>query len=105
MTGFFKGDDLIDVITINRPKNTDDITIKKAILQVGTLEPFIEVNPVFPYSISIMRDKSSRLNHLNPIYLGIIYDDENGHENVKRTCVGSLTLAVNNQVVMDVSNG
>lgn len=99
--GFFKGDDLVDVITVNKPKNTDDLTITKAELQVGTLPVFVENNPVFPYPVSIMREKSVKLNNSNPIYLRITYNDTDGHEGIRTTCLGSLVLKANSQVVQD----
>lgn len=99
--GFFQGDDLVDVITVNRPENSDDITITKAELQVGTLPVFVKNNPVFPYSVSIMRNQSVLLAYKNPIYLRITYTDTNGNENVRQTCLGTLTMTVNAQVVRD----
>lgn len=101
-TGFFQGDDLIDIITVNRPSNTDEFAITQAQLQVGNLEPIITDNPVFPYSVSIMRNDSIKLGFSNPIYLRIIFNDADGHTNVRRTCIGSLDLKVNAQVVRDV---
>ena len=98
--GFFKGDDLVDVITVDRPKNTDDFTITEAELQVGILK-FVEENPIFPYTVSIMRNQSVKLNNSNPIYLRITYNDTNGHEGIRTTCLGSLTLKANAQVVQD----
>lgn len=99
--GFFKGDDLVDIITVNKPKNTDDLTITKAELQVGTLPVFVEENPTFPYSISIMREQSTKLDYSNQIYLRITYNDTDGHEGIRTTCLGSLTLKANAQVVQD----
>ena len=101
--GFFKGDDLVDVITINRPKNTDDLTITKAEVQVGNLPTFVETSPVFPYSISIMREQSALLSYSNSIYLRITYNDTDGHENIRTTCIGTLTLNTNDEVIH--SNG
>ena len=101
--GFFKGDDLVDIITVNRPKNSDNLTITRAELQVGNLEPFVEENPVFPYKVSIMRNLSINLQYENPIYLRIYYVGENGTESVRKTCIGSLDLKVNAQVVRDVN--
>ena len=97
--GFFQGDDLVDVITVNRPENSDDITITQAILQVGNLEPIVTDNPIFPYSVSIMHDQSVNLAYDNPVYLGIIYTDTNGHTGVRKTCIGSLTLTANTQTI------
>ena len=101
-TGFYQGDDLIDIITVNKPSNTDDVTITQAQLQVGDLDPIITDNPVFPYTVSIMRDKSVKLNFSNPIYLRIVFNDANGNIGIRRTCIGSLNLKVNAQVVRDV---
>ena len=97
--GFFQGDDLVDVITINRPDNTSDLTITQAILQVGNLEPIITDNPVFPFNVSIMHDQSINLAYDNPVYLGIVYTDTQGHTNVRQTCIGSLTLSTNAQEI------
>lgn len=99
--GFFKGDDLVDIITINRPSNTDDLTITKAELQVGDLDTFVEENPVFPYTVSILRNQSVFLNFNNPVYLRITYNDSNGNENIRQTCLGSLDLLMQAQVVRD----
>lgn len=99
--GFFQGDDLVDVITVNRPSDSDDITITKAELQVGTLT-FVEENPVFPYSVSILRNNSINLQPSNPIYLRVYYLSDDGQETYRKTCLGSLDLKVNRQVVIDV---
>lgn len=98
--GFFQGDDLIDAIIVNKPENSDDITITQAELQVGILK-FVESNPVFPYTVSIMRDKSKLLTSANDVFLRITYNDENGHTGVRTTCLGKLTLNVNAQAVKD----
>lgn len=99
--GFYKGDDLVNVITVNKPKNTDDLAITKAELQVGTLPVFVEENPIFPYKISIMREQSVNLDYSNAIYLRITYNDTDGHEGIRTTCIGSLILKANKQVVND----
>ena len=96
--GIFKGDDLIDVIQINRPSNTDDLTITQAILMIGPLR-FEKNNPVFPYYVSIMREDSAQLDYDNPVYLGIVYTDTQGHTNVRQTCIGNLTLNANAQEI------
>ena len=93
----FMGDDLVDVITVNRPTNTADLTITKCEVQVGNLL-FTEENPVFPYNITIDRTKSVLLTFQNPIYMRIYFD--NG--NTRRTCIGTLTLMAQKQVVQDV---
>lgn len=99
--GFFQGDDLIDAITVNRPKDTEDITIIQCELQVGPLT-IIEVNPVFPYDVSIMREDSVKLGVVNKVYLRVVYNDSQGHTGVRKTCLGELKLKVNKQVVTDV---
>ena len=100
--GFFQGDDLVDVITVNRPSNSDSLTITRAELQVGSLT-FVEETPVFPYAVSILRDKSMLLNYTNPVYLRIYYPNPNNNEiDYRTTCLGSLVLKVNAQVVEDV---
>lgn len=99
--GFFQGDDLVDIIKVNRPENTEGLTITKAELQVGSLAPFVEDNPVFPYTVSIMRDLSTQLTFTNPVYLRIYYLDTSGTNSVRTTCLGSLNLKVNAQVVRD----
>lgn len=96
MTNLFKGDDLIDIITVNRPIGTDSLIITKCEVQVGDLL-FVENEPIFPYKISIDRTKSKTLNYQNKIYMRIYYN--NG--TIRRTCIGTLTLAVNEQVVRD----
>ena len=98
--GYYKGDDLVDVIKVNKPNNTDDLTITKAELQVGSLK-FTENNPVFPYYVSIMHNDSVKLGNINTIYLRITYNDTQGHENIRTTCIGSLSLNVSEQVVKD----
>ena len=99
--GFFQGDDLVDVIKVNQPKNTEYLTITKAELQVGNLEPFVTENPTFPYTVSIMRNDSVKLSYANPIYLRIYYQDPNGDTVIRKTCIGSLNMKVNAQVVRD----
>ena len=101
MVEFFKGDDLIDVITVNMPKGAELLDITKAELQVGNLEPFVNENPTFPYTISIRRNLSAKLNFSNPIYLRIYYLIDNNEE-VRQTCIGSLNLKTLDQVVRDV---
>ena len=93
----FMGDDLVDIITVNRPSNTDDLTITRCEVQVGNLL-YVEENPTFPYNITIDRTKSVQLSYQNPIYMRIYYD--NGA--IRRTCVGTLTLSALKQVVQDV---
>ena len=102
--GFFQGDDLVDIIKVNRPENTAGLTITKAELQIGDLEPFVNVNPTFPYTVSIMRNLSIKLAYTNPIYLRIYYLGTDGNTVVRTTCLGSLNLNVNAQVVRDVAN-
>lgn len=101
--GFFQGDDLIDVITVHRPKNTEELTILQSELQVGPLT-IIEKNPVFPYEVSIMRDDSVKLNILNKVYLRIVYNDDKGNTGVRKTCLGELKLKMNKQVVNDIED-
>jgi len=96
MTNLFKGDDLVDIITVNRPIGADDLVITKCEVQVGSLL-FTENNPQFPYKISILRDKSPKLDYQNPIYMRIYF---NGGQ-TRRTCIGTLTLNANKQVVSD----
>lgn len=98
--GFYQGDDLVNIITINRPLYTDDLTITKAELQVGCLT-FVNENPTFPYSVSILRNQSVELSCSNPVYLRISYLAPNGVTNYRTTCLGTLTLNVNKQVVKD----
>lgn len=95
---FFKGDDLVDVITVNVPKGAEELDIVKAELQVGPLL-FVKENPVFPYTVSILRDKSKFLEYVNPIYLRLYYN--NGSETYRTTCLGSLKLLACAQVVQD----
>ncbi len=102
--GFYQGDDLVDVIQINRPSNSEDLNITKAEVQVGNLT-FVNDNPIFPYYVSIMRNDSVKLYSTNPVYLRIYYTNSNGSETYRTTCLGSLTLKVNAQVVQDVQNG
>lgn len=98
--GFFQGDDLVDVITVNL-KNNDGKTITKAELQVGILT-LINNNPVFPYNVSIYRNDSVKLSASNPVFLRIYYLSDNGQETYRTTCLGTLNLKVNPQVVQDV---
>ena len=98
--GFFQGDDLVDVITVNRPQNSQDLTIIKAELQVGSLT-FVEDDPVFPYTVSIMRNQSILLLPNNPVYLRISFLAQDGTTSYRRTCLGSLDLMCNKQVVRD----
>ena len=101
----FRGDDLVDIINVNRPTGADDLTIIKAEVQVGNLPPFVKENPVFPYTISIWRDQSARLSADNPIYLRIYYMNTDYNVEVRQTCLGSLNLKTVPQVVKDVTNG
>ena len=101
VTTLFRGDDLVDLIKVNRPVNTADKTITRAELQVGNFT-FVEENPVFPYYVSIMRDKSIQLEMFNEIHLRIYYLSENGEETYRTTCIGSLSFKTNPQVVNDV---
>jgi len=96
----YKGDDLINIIKVDRPSNTVNITITKCIVQVGDLA-FTENNPVFPYYISITKAQSKLLDFSNEVYVAIVYNDEAGHTNIKRTCMGYFTLNLNSQVVQD----
>lgn len=96
MTNIFKGDDLVDIITVHRPSGTDSLIITKCEVQVGKLL-FIENEPIFPYKITIDRNKSKQLDYQNDIYVRIYFD--NG--STRRTCIGSLTLSANAQVVRD----
>jgi len=102
--GFFQGDDLVDVIKVNRPEHSDGLNIIRAELQVGSLPPFVEENPVFPYTVSILRDQSVKLAYTNAVYLRIYYPNSDGTETYRTTCLGSLLLKVNAQVVEDVRN-
>ncbi len=95
---FFKGDDLVDVITVNRPKGAEDLEITRAELQVGPLT-FVKDNPIFPYKVSILRNKSMFLDFKNPIYLRLYYNS--GSEVYRTTCLGSLNLTAYAQVVGD----
>ena len=97
MTNVFKGDDLVDIITVNRPTGADEIEIVKDEVQVGSLL-FVEENPIFPYTITIDRNKSKLLDYQNEVYRRIYFN--NG--STRRTCVGTLTLKANKQVVQDV---
>lgn len=101
--GFFQGDDLIDVIHVNRPAKSEGLNITRAELQVGPLT-FVENNPVFPYDVSIMRKDSVKLYSSNPVYLRIYYTNSSGNETYRTTCLGSLMLKVNTQVVQDVQD-
>ena len=96
MTNIFKGDDLVDIITVHRPSGTDSLVIVKCEVQVGKLL-FVETNPVFPYRITIDRNKSKELDYQNEIYVRIYFN--NG--STRRTCIGSLILSANAQVVRD----
>ena len=98
--GFFRGDDLIDVITVDL-KNNEEKTITKAELQVGVLT-IVNDNPVFPYKVSILRDKSVKLECNSPVYLRVYYLSDDGTETYRQTCLGTLNLKVNPQVVQDV---
>ena len=98
--GFFQGDDLIDVITVNLKNNTDK-EITKAELQVGSFT-FVEENPVFPYNVSIYRNDSVKMPFSNPVYLRVYYLSGDGQEEYRQTCLGTLNLKVNPQVVQDV---
>lgn len=97
---YYKGDDLIDIITVNAPTTDLLITISKDEIQIGDLL-FVKENPIFPYTISISREQSKTLNYHNPVYRRVYWDNNS----IRRTCEGTLTLSVNNQVVKDVNNG
>lgn len=98
--GFFRGDDLVDIIEVNRPCNAEDLKIIRAELQVGPLM-FPQDNPKFPYFVTILRNQSINLNNENPVYLRIYYLDDSGKTIYRTTCLGSLNLVVNPQVVKD----
>lgn len=98
-TNRFIGDDLPRLLQVNRPQNTDNITITKSIVQIGDLK-FEGKNPIFPYYISVPRAKCRYLDTKNPIYMGVYYLDANGKE-LFQTCVGSLTLPLNKAVIKE----
>ena len=96
------GDDMPSLLTINRPDNTESITITKTLVQIGSLA-FLNENPTFPYTISIPRNLSKTLNAKNEIYMGVYYLGAN-QEELFRTCKGSLTLNLNPAVIEEKCN-
>lgn len=98
----FIGDDLPNLIQINRPSNTDSLTITKSIVQINGLpKPFVEKSPVFPYTISVHKDLSKHLHETNYIHMGICYIGEDGKE-LFQTCNGELSFRLNEAVIKGV---
>lgn len=104
--GIFKGDDLIDLITINRPNGTDDIEIVKQVVQINKNPDltFEKENPVYPYKISVLRDKSGGLDMENSISSMIYFNAAvDGEPYVAhRTLKGKLSFSANKKIVIEL---
>lgn len=92
----YRGDDTdafgAKFITINL-ENAIGLNITKAEFKCGIIFKTFE-NPVFPLSISLTSQETSKLNFNNACYLAI-YDDLGR----KRTCQGTLTFTTKAKVV------
>lgn len=99
------GDDLINLMTIHisafdefgNPVEADIETVE---LKIGCLDKKF-VRPANPFTIDVMRDESIRLSTQNKCFAAIWYWEEvNGVRTLlKKTCEGTLTLALKPEVV------
>lgn len=99
----FQGDDLIDLIKVNCIRNIPELNITKIIVQLNGDDrlKFENDNPVFPYYISVLRDKSKYLLLRNSVHVKIFYTVTiDGQEyTAERTLYGSLNFPANKEVI------
>ena len=100
MTDQFIGDDLPNLIKVNRPNNTDDIIILATIVKIANVD-YIEKNPVFPYYISPKRCESKKFDIKSPVYMGVWFKENENGETLFKTCIGDLTINFNPQIFKD----
>ncbi len=97
----YRGDNAPHFITIEKPDNTDDITIKKGVLVISGLPPFVKENPVYPYDISLTREQTQSLMVNNKGKYVIYYNMEIDGEivEIKTTCEGWFEFDTKPQVL------
>lgn len=96
------GDDLINLmtVTVNPDEGEELPEIETVELKIGCLDKKF-VRPSNPFTIDVMRDESIRLSTQNKCFAAIWYWEEvNGVRTLlKKTCEGTLTLALKPEVV------
>lgn len=102
-SGIFKHDDLINIITIDRPCGTHGLKIVRDIVQINRNPRlvFIEENPIYPYRITIPKDKSQYLQKYNKARQKIVYEitKDGKKQLVETTLNGELEFIVNEEAV------
>ena len=96
------GDDLINLMTVTvYPAEGEELPeIETIELKIGCLDKKY-VHPTNPFTIDVMRDESIKLSTKNQCFAAIWYWDVIGGQRnlLKKTCEGTLTLALKPEVV------
>ena len=96
------GDDLINLMTVTvHPAEGEELPeIETIELKIGCLDKRY-IQPTNPFTIDVMRDESIKLSTKNQCFAAIWYWDIIGGERklLKKTCEGTLTLALKSEVV------
>ena len=97
------GDDLINLLTVViKPKEDGGELpeIEAVELKIGCLNKRYE-HPANPFTIDVMREESARLSVRNQCYACIWYWDnvDGARKLLKKTCEGTLSLALKPEVI------
>lgn len=96
------GDDLINLMTVTvLPAEGEELPeIESIELKIGCLDKKF-THPTNPFTIDVLRGESIRLGTQNKCYAAIWYWDEISGQRLllKKTCEGTLTLALKPEVV------